>query len=397
MHIGIFNSGLGIGGAERLIIEEAAAFVERDYEVTIVTNVESGSYYTKIGLPEDVQIYDFSSTNSGGKANSFVSRVQYTIDAVTDMDIDLAISHAFEHELYIAKLLSKGPAYVCQIHGSPFWFPNDAMLLPHRRKFGCEELISSVTGHQQFHNFNEVSLKDRAKGEVGEYIRKNALEASEVNFVTSEQVQKEVSFLYEVDSEVSYGGVSQNWIDQKDSVETFALTDEANSILTISRLEPRKRIDLLLHAFSELRTQRADIGLVIGGVGEEEDNLHSLAADLEIDDVVKFAGYIPEEKLQSYYKSADVFACPGWMSYGLTPLEAYSLGTKIVLSSDAFVKEILADQKGIRIAEPKINDWQQTLSKLIDTTISETNLNVIPTWTRWFQNREQVLEERGLI
>jgi glycosyltransferase involved in cell wall biosynthesis len=85
------------------------------------------------------------------------------------------------------------------------------------------------------------------------------------------------------------------------------------------------------------------------------------------------------------------------MSYGLTPLEAYAIGTKVAISSDAFSMEILRGEPGVAISEPDVNEWAKKISNLIDRTNVDINRNVVPTWEDFYDHRYGVLSDCEIV
>jgi glycosyltransferase involved in cell wall biosynthesis len=200
-----------------------------------------------------------------------------------------------------------------------------------------------------------------------------ALRNSDKIFVNTRQVARELNCLYGVDSIVKPPGVSPMKSDQE---ETKHIPIDQPFVFTVSRLDARKRIDLLLRSFARLHEVRQELQLVVGGTGAEENRLKELASELGIEDSVVFVGYISEDDLAEYYHKAEIFACPGWMSYGLTPLEAVHSQTKVALSTDAFAKEVVENKDGVRLIPPNINKWTRGLIELIecDKTPSSTDI-----------------------
>lgn len=397
MHIGLFSSGLAPGGAERLVAEEASYLADRGFDISVVVPEYDEAFVSEMFPSDSVSVINYRELGSSPNGGGFLWRLNNTRRAVSRLDLDLAISHAYERELYLVNRLWRAPPYACQVNGSPFWFRNDAHIYPHQRKDSYEELLGSVPGHSEFREGDDISLKRRLKGEIGEYLTGKALRQSEAVFVLSEQVAREVRGLYGVDPTIARAGVSKEWLNSSEEIPCRQLSGEEYTILSVSRLDPRKRIDLLIRAFASLRNERADVELAIAGTGPEEEHLRRIRAEEGLEAAVTFHGYVPDEELPSYYKSADVFACPGWMSYGLTPLEAYGLGTKVAVSSDAFAMELLRGEPGVVITDPDVEAWAKSLSDLLDTSHDSLNRSVVPTWEDFYEHRYDVLSDRGLL
>jgi phosphatidyl-myo-inositol dimannoside synthase len=86
--------------------------------------------------------------------------------------------------------------------------------------------------------------------------------------------------------------------------EQFGIPADAEVIVGISRLVPRKGFDTAIRAVNRIKHRRPDLLLVIGGSGREEDHLKRLAA--ELDAPVRFMGRIDHDDMGKFYGCADV-------------------------------------------------------------------------------------------
>lgn len=111
------------------------------------------------------------------------------------------------------------------------------------------------------------------------------------------------------------------------------------NLLFVGRFDPQKGLDLLLKAFNSCH--REDLHLTIigdnvvgGGVKIEKKNT----------DRVTFLGWIPHEKLASYYTACDVVVMPSrWEAFGLTAVEAMKYGKSIIVSNKGALPELVSD------------------------------------------------------
>lgn len=108
-------------------------------------------------------------------------------------------------------------------------------------------------------------------------------------------------------------------------------------ILTVSRLIPRKGQDTVLQALPSVLQQVPNaVYLVVGG-GPEEARLRSLAAQLGVNDHVRWVGSIPNSETVDYYHACDLFVMPNREmpngdieGFGLVFLEANACGKAVI-------------------------------------------------------------------
>lgn len=107
-------------------------------------------------------------------------------------------------------------------------------------------------------------------------------------------------------------------------------------ILSLSTLEPRKNLTLLIKAYTDLIQAGIDLPhLVLAGRKGWKMEKALLGIDTRVTERIKFTGFVDDEDLPTIYQNADCFVFPSkYEGFGVPPLEAMSCGT-IVLSSDA--------------------------------------------------------------
>ena len=139
----------------------------------------------------------------------------------------------------------------------------------------------------------------------------------------------------------------------------FGVPDEAELIVGISRLVPRKGFDIAIRAVARMRASRPDLVLAISGGGRDDDRLRRLAADL--DAPVLFLGRVPNDDLPALYGCADVYTmlCRNrWggleqEGFGIVFVEAAACGVPQVAGDSGGAAEAVADgQTGIVVRRP---------------------------------------------
>lgn len=388
MNIGILSLPLHPGGAQRLVLEEARYLENEGHSVTIYTT-ESGDEEFRKGLGVSDPTIRTSPDESGGKiplAGSLY-RSQWLRSRLAKDEIEFVISHYQDVKAY---LVTRGLdiEYECHINGSPFWFSENSALVPHKRKPAYDERINDFPGHANFADPKNIHTIGRVYYEFWERLRTRALRQSRRVTTITKQVSDELSFCYDIEPEVIRPGVDERWFNNiKDaSPRDINGVSTDHVILNVGRLDPRKRNALLIRAFAQMRDQyqgENDTTLVIGGTGDEGDKLKKLVSELGVEDRVVFPGYIPESELPTYYAAADVLAHPAWVAYGLVPLEAYVFGTKVAMSTDTMVREIIENEKGVEVLAPDVATWADGLTRILNSDNNISNTLAVPTWREY--------------
>jgi len=371
------------GGAERLLLEEAEYFRKKGIEVIILTfSLDKKALFDY--QPQQIEVIESKS--------SYVSRVLALRQELQQLKPDLVIaqSHLECIYLYFATLFSKIP-YIAHIHGTLFWFHEDLLkyALIFRKVF--HEVRESLMGHKEFikekPSCNAVA---RLMNELLALIDYIAVRKAVKIIVLTDQLKWEVKKLYKRDAVVARGCLKPEYLHYKPKKDIKQLLGLQNKriIFSVGRLDPRKRIDVLIRAFAKISPRYPDLYLLIGGTGEEEGYLKKLAKDLNISDKVKFLGFIPDSELFDYYAACDIFAFPSWTTSGITPYEALAVGKKVVWTSEAD-EPILKDEH-VFVVDPTIEDFARGIEKAINTPLENKPDLANYTWENYFETVYQV-------
>ena len=122
--------------------------------------------------------------------------------------------------------------------------------------------------------------------------------------------------------------------------------------LFVGRVAFEKNISFLLRTWAEVIKKQPDALLVIAGEGPAEKSLHALGKALNLEDNLKFIGYLDREtELNACYAAADIFVFSSLSeTQGLVLLEAMAQGTPVVAIAELGTKSILVEGKGTLIA-----------------------------------------------
>lgn len=118
---------------------------------------------------------------------------------------------------------------------------------------------------------------------------------------------------------------------------------EQPTILFVGRLQPRKRLDLLLCACAQLPNPPR---LVIVGDGPERDRLASLA--LQVFPTAEFTGSKHGAELDPYFAAADLFVLPGTGGLAIQQAMSHALPV-IVAKGDGTQDDLVRDRNGWQV------------------------------------------------
>ena len=120
----------------------------------------------------------------------------------------------------------------------------------------------------------------------------------------------------------------------------YGLPDGRPLILSVGRLSPEKRADVLIEAVA--RQETPDAVLALAGAGPDAQRLRALAARLGVSERVRFLGFIPAADLPGLYRLADVFAIASEAELqSLVTMEAMASGLPVVAVNAGALGELV--------------------------------------------------------
>ena len=143
-------------------------------------------------------------------------------------------------------------------------------------------------------------------------------------------------------------------------------------ILTVGRLTPQKNPDLIINAVKDL-----DVYLMIIGDGEMYNSLNKLVSELHIENKVIFKKSVPNNKIQDYYKTADIFILcyePDVEGVPIPVLEAMAAGLPAIITKPI---SGLSDglEESVSFTELNHKSIKKEITKLIEDDVYLKNLS----------------------
>jgi glycosyltransferase involved in cell wall biosynthesis len=128
-------------------------------------------------------------------------------------------------------------------------------------------------------------------------------------------------------------------------------------ILFLSRIHPKKGVDLLIEAFARQVPKFSDLDLVIAGPDQTgwKSELEKLARDLGVADRLHWPGMLSGDAKWGAFRSAEFFALPSHQeNFGVVVAEAMSLSKPVLITKKVNIwREIEADGAGLVVDDDR--------------------------------------------
>lgn len=190
----------------------------------------------------------------------------------------------------------------------------------------------------------------------------------------STAMRAEVGQLFDVPPEeitVLHNGIEpRGWrIDADDTAAARAahVDGQAPLLLFFGRLEWEKGVQDLLAALPRIRDRHPGAVAVIAGSGTQEDWLRERAAELDVADTARFAGYLPDRELTALLTAADAVVLPSrYEPFGIVALEAAATGAPLVASTAGGLGELVHDgHTGVAFAPADVDDLVHAVDRVL--------------------------------
>ncbi len=199
-----------------------------------------------------------------------------------------------------------------------------------------EEPFRTMVEAQAF--FDKIAMQQADAVTIGSYYAKQRI--IDLYGISPDQI-----------SVIPHGMQDPSWMSL---VEAEPRTPNAHPvILSVGKMYPRKRIDVLLRAAALLLPKYPTLEVRIVGDGLSWDRLHAVADEIGINDHITWLGHMTDDALFAReWRQADIFCHPSSQeTFGFVYLEAMKLGLPIVAVCAGAAPEVLGNAG--RLSQPE--------------------------------------------
>ncbi|MCX5721234.1 MAG: glycosyltransferase family 4 protein [Nitrospirae bacterium] len=322
-----------IGGAERVLREQALGLQQRGHQVDLVVRapLEDPRLQVAVGAVTEHRYGVLRQNQCAFVLSSFLRSVQ-TFDCVCARDRqDIVLVHqsmAALGPILIRRALARGWVYVCH-------------------SLAHEEYLSRTGEHS--------ALCGRVARALGAWLRRwcerVVMQRCAKVVVLSAFMKQRVMAAHRIDESKIHilpGGADPVKFrpagDRAEVRRSLGIPTDKVVLLAVRNLVARMGLDRLIQAMVQVEKEHPDVLLLIGGSGPLHQELERLIADLHLTHRVKLLGFIAEEELPHYYQAADVVLMPTHEleGFGLVTVEALACGTPVLGTPVGAIPEVLA-------------------------------------------------------
>lgn len=181
------------------------------------------------------------------------------------------------------------------------------------------------------------------------------------------------------------------------------LPPDAQVMITLSRVDPIKRIDFIITSIAGILRGNPRAHFLILGDGSHKESLQRLVARAGLERQVHFAGYVEEQKLAAYFALASLFLfASDSETFGIVLAQAMAAGLPVVSVATTCIPDVIVDgRNGLLVQRNDARGYADAVARLMEdrtlaASMSRQNREEASTrysWDEIFRRYEQLFEE----
>ncbi len=160
----------------------------------------------------------------------------------------------------------------------------------------------------------------------------------------------------------------QGTLDVKPFLTRWPRAIDQQNILYLSRLDPKKGLELLIGALAKVKASGFQALLVIAGAGEREyvAELERLVARQGLTSEVLWVGHLSGELKRAAFGVASVFILPSKSeNFGLAAIEALAVGTPTILTQGVGISEAVGKEQAGLVVESSTDAIAEAILRVL--------------------------------
>jgi glycosyltransferase involved in cell wall biosynthesis len=150
----------------------------------------------------------------------------------------------------------------------------------------------------------------------------------------------------------------------------LGVTDDRPIVIFLSRIEPKKGLDLLLPALEQLRSAGLAFQFVLAGANPQdpayEQGIRQQFEASSIADCTSIVGFVTGDRKRAMLQAADVFVLPSYYeNFGIAVAEAMVAGIPVVISDQVHIWENVLAAEGGWVAPCDVEALAEQLSQAL--------------------------------
>lgn len=331
MKIALLITGLGMGGAERQVVDLADRFATFNHNVLIIYLTGD---VTVLPSNPSIRVIGMGMTKTPW---SFLNTYRRIRSLIQSFKPDVLHSHMIHANIMarVLRLFTKIPRLICTAHNT-----NEGGAL-RMLAYRLTDVLADLT----------TNVSQEA---VESFIAKKAVSPGRM-----------IAMVNGIDTvKFMFNSFARERIRAEESI-----SDNTQLLLCVGRLEEQKDYPTMLRAFKIVQQKNTEVYLWIVGIGEELPALLKMAEELGIQNKVKFLGL--RHDIPELMSACDIFCLSSsYEGFGLVVAEAMSCERIVVATDCGGVKEVVG-KSGILVPPNSPKDLAQGIEKAFQLTSNE--------------------------
>jgi glycosyltransferase involved in cell wall biosynthesis len=150
-------------------------------------------------------------------------------------------------------------------------------------------------------------------------------------------------------------------------------------ILFLSRIHPKKGIDILIDALSRLADDGLDFELVLAGSGDQkyEERVKAMIHNTGLSARITLTGFVEGAAKASLFKASDIFVLPSHQeNFGIAVVEAMTFGLPVVISSNVNIHDEITKARAGLVISPGVDELCAAIRTLADDPLLRFEMGI---------------------